>query len=291
MAWTTSDTVMTYRTKWRWFDVFAEMMDGWRRHLSGRNASLLAFFGFLSVFPLLLAATTVLGFVLENNEELREDLVEGALSDIPGLSTDIADGTIQGNTWALVLGLAAAIWSSTKAFVGLQGALDDTWEIDVDDRAGLPVQRGKAVLGILILGGAQICSVILGIVVREAGFPAVGTVALIVANVGINALVIAAMYRFLTSASPTWNDVWLGAAIAGVLFTLLQYFGTDIVRRIQENAGDTYGQFALVLGIVTWMGFVAIATLMCAELNAARVRLRNHAHLDRRPEFDLPVRP
>lgn len=291
MAWTTSDRVMSFRLKYRWFDVFAEMMDGWRRHLTGRNASLLAFFSFLSIFPLLLAATTILGFVLEDNEDLRQRLVDGALSDIPGLSGELAEGTIQGNAWALVIGLLAALWSSTKAFVGLQGALDDTWEIDVDDRAGLPVQRGKAILGILILGGAQIGSIVIGYVGREANLPASGTVLLFVGNVAINGLVIAAMYRFLTAASPSWGDVWLGAAIAGLSFTLLQHFGTAIVQRITENAGDTYGQFALVLGIVTWLSFVAIATLMCAELNAARVRLRNHAHLERGEQFDLPVRP
>ena len=68
MAWTTSDKVMELREKSQPFDLFAEMMDGWRRHLSGRNASLVAFFGFLSIFPLLLAAVSILGFVLSGNE-------------------------------------------------------------------------------------------------------------------------------------------------------------------------------------------------------------------------------
>ena len=49
-------------------DVVVDMLDGWRRHQSGRNASLLSFFFFLSIFPLLLVATTILGFVLQNNE-------------------------------------------------------------------------------------------------------------------------------------------------------------------------------------------------------------------------------
>ncbi|BAN03962.1 YihY/virulence factor BrkB family protein [Ilumatobacter coccineus] len=290
MAWTTSDRVMALRERWRPFDVFAEMMDGWRRHLSGRNASLLAFFAFLSIFPLLLAVTTILGFVLEDNDELRERLVNGALKDIPGLGADLAEGTISGNVWALVIGLLSALWSSTKAFVGLQGALDDTWEVDVDDRAGLPVLRGRALLGILFLGGAQIGSIVVATIVNAAGLPIIGNVALIAGTVVINIVVIGAMYRFLTSASPTWRDVWPGALIAGTVFTLLQHFGTTIVKNITENAGDTYGQFALVLGIVTWLSLVAITTLMCAELNAARVRLARGTLDDLGPEFDLPIR-
>jgi uncharacterized BrkB/YihY/UPF0761 family membrane protein len=62
--------------------------------------------------------------------------------------------------------------------------------------------------------------------------------------------------------------------MAGVLFSLLQHFGTRIVEQIQENASDTYGNFAIVLGLVTWLSLIAIATLMSAELNAAIVRRR-----------------
>ena len=51
--------------------------------------------------------------------------------------------------------------------------------------------------------------------------------------------------------------------------------GIGIVRRITDNAGDTYGQFALVLGLVTWLGFLAISALMSAELNAVLERRRH----------------
>ena len=65
MPWTTSDKVMDFRSRHAAIDVLVDTLDGWRRHISGRNASVLAFFGFLSIFPLMLAATTILGFVLE----------------------------------------------------------------------------------------------------------------------------------------------------------------------------------------------------------------------------------
>ncbi len=102
------------------FDLFAEMMDGWRRHLAGRNASLLAFFSFLSMFPLMLAAVTVLGFLLDGNEELQRKVIDGAASEIPVLGKTLADNpqSIDGSLIALVIGLGGAMWASTKAFVG-----------------------------------------------------------------------------------------------------------------------------------------------------------------------------
>ena len=277
MPWTTSDKVMDLRSKHPSIEVGVDTLDGWRRHLSGRNASVLAFFGFVSIFPLLLAATTILGFVLQDNEELQQRIIDGALADIPVLGQQLQNDptSLNGSVWALVIGLAGALWGATKAFAALQAALDDVWEVAVDHRASLPVQRARALLGILIIGGAQIASIALATLVNAAGLPNAGRIVLTAANVAINIGVLGLMYRFLTAATPTWRDVWPGAITAGVLYTLLQHFGTDITRRIIDNSSDTYGQFALVLGLITWLSLLAISSIMSAELNAAIVRHRD----------------
>lgn len=288
MPWTTSNKVMGLRARHVSIDVFVDMLDGWRRHISGRNASVLAFFGFLSIFPLMLAATTILGFVLEGNEELQQRIIDGALADIPvlGLQLQNDPASLTGNWWALIIGLGGALWASTKAFVALQGGLDDIWEVHVDHRDAMPKQRGKALLGLLFIGAAQIGTVAITTVVNAAGLSDAGRIALLVATALINMAVLAAMYRFLTAAEPTWRDVWPGAVTAGIAFAVLQYFGTAIVDQITTNADDTYGQFALVLGLVTWLGFLAIASLMSAELNGAIVRQRDGS-LDRVQPSDV----
>jgi membrane protein len=276
MPWQTGDRVMTLRRRSAVVDVVVDMLDGWRRHQSGRNASLLSFFFFLSIFPLLLVATTILGFILQNNDDLQKRIVEGALGNIPVLGQQLANDptSLDGNVWVLIVGLLTALWSGTKAFVGFQVAQDDIWEISIDDREPMPVQRGRAILGLVIIGVSQIGSLALTTIVNAAGLPGISRILLLLAGLVVNIAVIAFMYRYLTAASPTWRDVWPGAVAAGIAFSVLQYFGSGIVRRITDNAGDTYGQFALVLGLVTWLGFLAISALMAAELNAALVRRR-----------------
>ncbi len=276
MTWATSDRVTSLRRRSVAVDVVVDMLDGWRRHQSGRNASLLSFFFFLSIFPLLLVATTILGFVLQDNEDLQQRIVEGALDHIPVLGQQLANDptSLDGSVWVLILGLLTALWSATKAFVGFQVAQDDIWEIPIDDREPMPVQRGRALLGVAIIGVSQIGSLALTALVNAADLAAISRILLLLAGLVINIVIIAFMYRLLTAASPTWRDVWPGAVAAGIAFSVLQYFGSGIVQRITENAGDTYGQFALVLGLVTWLGFLAISALMAAELNAALVRRR-----------------
>jgi membrane protein len=276
MAWTTSDRVMAVRRRSAVVDVAVAALDGWRRHISGRNTTVISFFGFLSIFPLLIVATTILGFVLQDNEDLQDRIIDGAFADIPVLGEQLAEDptSLSGSVWVLIVGLIGALWSATKAFVAVQMAQDDTWEVSVDDRAMMPIQRGRALLGIVFIGAAQIAGLVAAAFVSAADLPLGGVLLLLAATVAINIAVIAAMYRFLTSASPTWRDVWPGAVGAGVAYTLLQQFGTLIVKEISENASDTYGNFALVLGLVTWLGLLAIVSVLGAEVNAALVAHR-----------------
>ncbi len=289
MAWTTSSKVMEYRARYRAFDVFAEMMDGWRRHQSGRNASLLAFFTFLSIFPLMLASVTILGFVLDDNPELRQKIIDSAASQIPVIGDELDDvDAIQGSVLGLIIGLGGALWSSTKAFVGLQSALDDTWEVDVDDRAPMPVQRGRALLGLVIIAASQIGSLVIAGIVSAARLPAISNVALIGGTVLLNIVVLAAMYRFLTSYKPSWSDVWPGAIISGIILTLLQHFGTRLVQRFAEGPA-AFAVINTIIGLITWLGLIGITIIMCAELNAAIKRLGNRDHLRGGAEMNLAI--
>jgi membrane protein len=292
MAWTTSDKVMALRERSHPFDVFAEMMDGWRRHLAGRNASLLAFFSFLSIFPLMLAAVTILGFLLDGNEELQRKVIDSAASEIPVLGRTLADNpkSIDGSLIALVIGLGGALWASTKAFVGLQSALDDSWEVDVDDRDGLPAQRGKALMGLVIIAISQIGTLTLAAIVSAADLPAYSNLVIVGATVVINIVVIAAMYRFLTSYPTTWRDVWLGAVFAGLAYTTLQHFGTLIVQRLADTENEATATINTILGLITWLSLIGITVIMCAELNAARKRLQVNRNIGSGQDLDIAIR-
>jgi len=292
VAWTTSDKVMALRERSYPFDLFAEMMDGWRRHLAGRNASLLAFFSFLSMFPLMLAAVTVLGFLLDGNEELQRKVIDGAASEIPVLGKTLADNpqSIDGSLIALVIGLGGAMWASTKAFVGLQSSLDDSWEVDVDDRDGLPAQRAKALMGLTIVVISQIGTLTLSAIVSAADLPAFSNLGIVGATVVINIVVIAAMYRFLTSYPTTWKDVWLGAVFAGLAYTALQHFGTLIVQRLADTENEATATINTILGLITWLSLIGITVIMCAELNAARKRLHVNRNIGSGKNLDIAIR-
>src|SRR3954469_4380709 len=116
-------------------------------------AALVAYYAFVSLFPLLLAFVSILGFVLEDNPTLRADVVDSALARIPVLGSELS-GKVQpltGNGIALVIGLAGALWAGLGVTVALGRAFAEIADVPrLEQTRGLKARaRGLALLAIL----------------------------------------------------------------------------------------------------------------------------------------------
>jgi uncharacterized BrkB/YihY/UPF0761 family membrane protein len=251
----------------------ARTAEGFRKHRSGRNAALIAHFGFLSVFPLFLVFTTVLGFLLQSREQLRKDIINSAMAQLPFVGKQIRDdpSKLNGNAVVLVLGLATALWAGLNAVVAVHGALDVVAEEPLDDRSNLFVTRLRALLGMAYIGGAQVGAAILTSLASVTGVAIISKVLLLIFTTAINIGVLMMSYRWLRTAWPSWRSVLPGAVVGGVLFEVLQLVGVAVVGRAISNASPVYGTFASVIGLLTWLSLHAIIALGGAELNAALV--------------------
>jgi membrane protein len=277
VKWNEIPQVRRARAKSRAADVAARTLEGYRNHRSGRNAALISHFGFLSVFPLMLVFTTVLGFVLKDNQELLDSIVDSALAQLPfvGQTIKTDPSKIQGDGLVLVIGLLVSLWAGMKAFVAVHGALDDIDEVPLDDRSNLFITRLRALFGILYVGGAQVGAAILASLATVADVAGISTVLLLIGTVAINAGVLALSYRWLRTGSPTWRDIAPGAIVGGVAFAILQLLGVAIVGRAIAKASPVYGDFAAVIGLLTWLSLHALISLLGAELNAALIAVRS----------------
>ena len=74
---------MKVRRRSKFGNTIVQTIQNFRKHRTGRNAALVGHYGFLSVFPLLLVFTTVLGFVLQSKPRLREEIIDSAFDRIP----------------------------------------------------------------------------------------------------------------------------------------------------------------------------------------------------------------
>ena len=237
---------------------------------AGRLAALIAYYGFFSLFPALLALVTVLGFVLENNDSLRSDIANSALAQFPIVGDSIAtsiSSPLGGNTFALVIGLLGAVWAGLGMVQACQDAMNEVWAVERADYPSFIIKRLRSIAMLGLVAGLLIVSTGVSQLIAIAAPGIAGATLLFVATVALNIGMFAVAYRVLTVADLSWRAVLPGAVFGGVGYTLIQTLGGIYVTRALDGASATYGTFAVVIGLLSWIFLIAQVLLIGAEVN------------------------
>lgn len=243
---------------------------------STQLASMIAFWAFFSVFPLLLVFITLLGFFVPAS--IRAEVLTNVAARLPLIDTSTLHG-LGGSWWALIIGLLTSLWSGLTVVRVTQSAFNSVWELPQAKRPNFVKQVGRsvAVLGTVGLG-LVISTVISGIVAGSGSVLHIGWLANLAGYliaIALDVGLFVAAFRFLTDRSVTTREVLPGAVLSGVLFWVLQSLSSLIISRYVTNAQGTYGHFATVLTLLWWFYLQSILTLVGAQLN---VVLRDHLH-------------
>ncbi len=236
-------------------------------------AAMVAFWGFFSIFPLLLVLVTILGYVLPASD--KENVLKHVANLLPVLKGHSFQA-MTGAWWALVLGGVTSLWSGLGAVRTLQTAFNSVWEIPYHERPGLVEQLRRSLIILATIGvGLVLTTFVSGLVTSSSsginlgiGSRIAGYGIAILADVGL----FVAAFRMLTDRQVTVRDVLPGAIFSGVIFFVLQELSAFIISRHLQSAQSTYGTFATVITILWWFYLQAIVTLLGAQLNVVLKR-------------------
>jgi membrane protein len=95
----------------------------------GSMVSLIAYRAFFSLFPLLLLMTTVLGYLLADNPELREKVVDSTLSQFPVIGEQLRGGSLTGNGVALAVGIVGSLLAGLGVVLETEKSFDRVWDV------------------------------------------------------------------------------------------------------------------------------------------------------------------
>jgi YihY family inner membrane protein len=236
---------------------------------AGNLAALLAYYGFFSLFPLLLVLVTVLGFVLAGHAGLQHRILDSALAQFPVIGDQIGRdvGSIRGSGVALAVGIVGTLWGGLRITQQAQNAMNTVWGVP---RSQWPnfwrrLARGLGVLAVLGLGaiGATVLSG-LGTV---SGLPVVGRILPFAGTLLLNLALFLFAFKVLTSVRVPWRRLLPGTLLAGIGWSVLQVVGGYYVTHQLKSASQVYGTLALVIGLLSWLYLGGLLFLYAAELN------------------------
>jgi YihY family inner membrane protein len=238
---------------------------------AGKQAALIAYYGFFSLFPLMLVFVTVLGFILGNNSHLKDELVHSVISRFPVIGDQIKFGSLKGSGLALAVGIVGALWGGLGVVQAGQGAMDTVWHVPRKKRPNFIKSRLRALLLLLVLGAGLIISVLLtGLATAGTGHSMWTKILALIISTLINFGVFLAAMQLLTVADVSWRQLLPGAVIAALGGLALQAVGGYIVGHTFKSASQTYGTLGVVIALLSWIYLQAQVFLFAAEVNTVR---------------------
>lgn len=241
-------------------------------------AALITYYGFLSLFPLLLLLASVLGFVLQASPELQADILDSALRQLPVIGEELGDPRgLPGNGLAVAVGAAVAVYGALGVAQALQHAMNVAWAVPRHRRPN-PLRARLRSLALIGAGSLAVLATTLlsalGAVAGSSGSQLDRVLGLLAGGVAValDTLVFALVFRIATARRLGWRQVAPGALVAAAAWQLLQVFGRAYAGRVSEASSATYGAFAVVLGLLAWLFLAANVVVACVELNVVRAK-------------------
>ena len=241
----------------------------------GQLAALIAYYGFLSLFPLLLVLVTVLGIVAGSSSSLTHRVEHSALAQFPVIGSHLIaniHALHKNSAIGLVVGILALLWGAQGSSQIGQFAMAQLWNIPGVGRPNF-VNRLKrtaalmAVLAVFLVLGSGLAAL-----AGSGGHSALVRVGGEVGSLLANCILYLLAFRVLTPKQVETRSLVPGALAGAVGWTVLQIGGTLLIDHQLRNSNQVYGTFAIVLGLIGWIYLGAMLTMYCAEANVVRAR-------------------
>ena len=243
---------------------------------AGGKAALMAYYGLFALFPLLLLLVTILFYALSGNPALREQVISSALGGIPVIGDQIKSEVhpIEGSPTALIIGIVGTIYGGLGIGFAAQNAMNTVWNVPFVRWPNI-WKRYLHTFGVIgLLGLAILSSTALTTFGTAIANGVAATVFSIVGAFVVNLGLFLLAFMVLTAEPLRPRDVTVGVVCAAVFWQTLQLAGIWYVSRGLQHASATYGVFAIVITLLSWLYLGSQLTLLAAEINVVlRYRL------------------
>ena len=237
----------------------------------GREAALITYYGFLSVFPLLLLGVAVLSRVLVDHPDLRQRLITSIVPQALRSTVEQSVTTLPTSAIPFAVGLIGLLFSGTGVVFSAYQTLNHVAAVPYRLRAGFVSRyvRVFAMLAALLLGALAVGALTL-VVTALPGLPTVQRVAGALGSALVVFAVLLLGARLLLSRPAPVRALWPGAIVGAAAVTVVLNVGAPLLARLVTKAGPVYGSFATVAGMFALLYLLNQELVYAAEVAAVR---------------------
>lgn len=237
-------------------------------------AALITYYGFMSLFPLLLLFVTAAGFFLDGAPAFRQRIITLILQAFPAIGPQLGDSIsgFHGSGAALAIGIAGSLYGGLGAMQAAQLGFNTIYGVPRNEQPN-PFSSRLRSLGLVVLFGMVVlASTGLATLVSTAtGFaaefgPGRQVLGYLLAF-AINIALFTGAFQLLTARELRIRDVLTGGFIAGLLWEIVQIFGARYVAHEMSHGTLLYGVFGVVLAAIAWIYLQSLALVVAAEVN------------------------
>jgi membrane protein len=286
-----------------WY-LIRESMSAWSEDRAPSMGAAIAYYTLFSIAPLLVIVIAIAGLVF--GAEAAQNAIAAQLDGLIGREGAVAvQGLLKSaseparGAISTIVGAITLVIGATTVFAELQNALDRIWEVPAARKRGgiLALLRTRLLsLGmVLVLGLLMLVSLVLSAALAAlgrwwGGFLGEWETLLQVINFAVSFVMItglfAAIYRIMPRAAIAWRDVWVGAAVTALLFSV----GKTLIGLYLGKSAVTsgFGAAGSMVVLLVWVYYSAQIFLLGAEFTWAYA----HASGSRatRPKGPTPAR-
>ena len=272
-----------------WIQLIARTIYQLGRNSAGDMAASMSYYILLSVFPLLIGAIGVLGYIFPS-QMVQQELFRFFETNLPtstALLRENITSIIELRGTLSVLGLVGLFWAGGAFFAAVGRAANRAWGIS----QYRPFLVRKLRDFVLSLGTGVLFFVSLGIASLDAFLPQVTlwfnfTLTAVLSRIVVFILIYAAyllIYKYMPTTTVRWRDVWLGALLGAVMFEAVLNLFTLYLDRF-ANYQLVYGSIASVIAFLVWTYFSSFVLITGIQFSAELAKMKEESKLKDRFE-------
>ncbi len=274
--------------------VFLQAVSAWKEHNVPRLAAALAYYTLVSLAPLLIIVVAVAGWAF--GREAAQGKICAQVAALVGEQGGRAIESIIQNAdqpatgvIATLIGVLILLFGAGGVFVELHDSLNLIWRVPTKPGRGIfRVLRERFLSFAMVLG---VCFLLLVSLVISAALSALGTflgevlpkvmvlqAANFILSFGIITLLFSMMFKYLPDAPVLWKDVWLGAVLTALLFTIGKYLIGLYLGR--SSTTSVFGAAGSLVTLLIWVYYSAQIFFFGAEFTSIVAHKRRSPHAE-----------